>query len=75
LSRTVARDCFGALNENARINSQSPANQAKYHDGAYTEAAATSRDTARPTTPIFNSIAFRELINPHELALRPNRRL
>jgi hypothetical protein len=54
----VDRDCFGALDENARINSQSPANQAKYHNGAYPEASAPSRNATQPTTPIFNSIAL-----------------
>jgi hypothetical protein len=65
LGPIVARDCFGALDENARINSQSPANQAKYHDGAYPEAAP-SGNAAQPTAPIFDSIAFWQLINRHE---------
>src|SRR6516225_7488292 len=54
----LARDCFGALDENARINSQSPADQAKYHDCADAEAAAPPRYAAQLTTPIFNSIAL-----------------
>jgi len=64
----VARDCFGALDENARINSQSPADQAKYYDRADAEAAAPPRYAAQPATPIFDSIAFRQLINAHDLA-------
>jgi hypothetical protein len=41
LDPIVSRYGFGALDEDARVDAESPANQAKYHDGADPEPAAS----------------------------------
>jgi hypothetical protein len=59
LGLIVARDCFGSLDEDARIDAHGPANQAEYHDGPNPDPAAAPGNAAQSATPIFNSVAFR----------------
>jgi hypothetical protein len=46
LDPIVSSYCFGTLDEDARVDPQSPANQAEYHDRADAKPAAPSSKAA-----------------------------
>jgi hypothetical protein len=69
LGLTGFRQHVGALNEDARIDTQCPTDETEYDDRADPDsAAARSGKAAAPsTTPVFNSVALGQLIKPHDL--------
>ena len=65
LLRPAARQQLRAPNQEARVDADCPADQAKYHNGANSKSTTTAWQTAC-TSPILNLIAFRQLIYAHE---------
>src|SRR5262249_58786787 len=71
LGLIAARDGFGALDENARIDADRPSNQTEYYDGADSKPAASpGKATQAAAAPIINSVTLWQLIDAHDVALR-----
>ena len=64
LGLTGFRQHVGALNEDARIDTQCPTDETEHDDCAdpNSAAAGSGKATAPSTTPVFNSVALGQVI-------------
>src|SRR5262249_58446443 len=67
LGAVSAGENFGAVDEEPRVDAESPGEKSQHDDGSYPETAATTRhpEAAALATAILDVVAARQLIQTH----------